>query len=221
MTGAWTGHRGSVSGDAALPFADTIPSQPGAFDALGTRTARGSGGAAAPRPERSRATRRTAPTTFQRSEVCPPSLLDEGSARSGLRSWLPTWSGMRDWLQTGWARAEVDTDDAARCDGDANARRFDAARGAIYRLLADIPSPAVDTLSGRVRRARSLRELWYLRNELFTLLAIHHCESIALRRVGELDDYFPTRIRRGIGTGTAAPGRPGGASTARDHALRA
>jgi hypothetical protein len=62
--------------------------------------------------------------------------------------------------------------------------------------LSDIASTAADALSERIDQARSLRELWHLRAELYNVVAISHSQREAERRVSELNRHFPTRTPR-------------------------
>ncbi|MFG5411236.1 hypothetical protein ABXN37_27965, partial [Piscinibacter sakaiensis] len=65
-----------------------------------------------------------------------------------------------------------------------------AAREAFDRALDaldDWDEPATGRLAAEVRRARSLRELWHLRNEVYTRLAVRHCEHLARERLARID----------------------------------
>lgn len=127
-----------------------------------------------------------------RLEVRPPSLFgddDHPSSRQGLRSWLPSLSGMRDWLNTGWQSSTLSPTALHGRD----ALPVAAARQSFLEALGDIDGRAARDLCSRAGRARSLRELWHLRNELFTLVAVQHCESIAHARLAALNRWFPVR----------------------------
>lgn len=149
----------------------------------------------------------SAATDSLRFEVRPPSLFDDDdhpSSRQGLRSWLPSLSGMREWLNTGW---QASTLSPAALHGR-DALPVAAARQCFLEALGDVDGRAARDLCLRAGRARSLRELWHLRNELFTLVAVQHCESIAHGRLAALNRWFPMR--------DPAPLRPG--TTASRHA---
>lgn len=142
-----------------------------------------------------------------RYEVRPPSLFgDDGhpSSRRGLRSWLPTLSGMREWLNSGWQASLQSPADLYGRD----ALPVAAARLAFIEALGDVDGHAARDLAGRARCARTLRELWHLRNELFTLVSIHHCEHIAHTRLATLNRWFPMRD-----PGTMRHARPGAGGT--------
>ena len=141
-----------------------------------------------------------------RLEVCPPSLFgdDDLPGRSRFGAWWPSLNGLRDWLATGWlpsTQAEpMSRTDPLGATGDAS--RVRAARLAFTTALQDIDSDAAHDLAGRAREAATLRELWHLRNELFTLVSIHHCERVGHARLAGLNRFFPVRSQG------AAPRRP-------------
>ncbi|MBL8302567.1 MAG: hypothetical protein JNM26_07330 [Ideonella sp.] len=135
-----------------------------------------------------------------RLEVCPPSLFgdDDLPTRSRFGTWWPTTlNGLRGWLATGWLpSSQGESSPAAATDplgesGDVS--RVRAARLAFDAALHDIPGAAAQDLAHRAREAVTLRELWHLRNELFTLVSIHHCESVGHARVASLNRFFPVR----------------------------
>lgn len=133
-----------------------------------------------------------------RLEVCPPSLFgdDDLPPRSRFGTWWPTLNGLRDWLATGWLPSSqgdgsADADEPLGAAGDAS--RIRAARLAFDAVLHDIPGHAARDLARRAGDAITLRELWHLRNELFTLVSIHHCESVGHARLASLNRFFPVR----------------------------
>ncbi len=161
-------------------FAPTIPSEPASTDYASTRS---------------------------RLEVCPPALLDDDfdTPRSGVRSLLlPPLTTIRQWLQTGWYSTEQSSSPRpmprslppSQID-----KPLDSARRAFVAALTDVDTPAAAELANRARAAHSLRELWHLRNPLFTTVSIGHCESVARSRLAQLNQHFPIReqgaIRRG------------------------
>lgn len=134
-----------------------------------------------------------------RLEVCPPSLFgdDDLPARSRFGTWWPTTlNGLRDWLATGWLPSSQGEPAPAAADplgttGDVS--RVRAARLAFDAALHDVTGAAAQNLAQRARDAMTLRELWHLRNELFTLVSIHHCESVGHARLASLNRFFPVR----------------------------
>ena len=133
-----------------------------------------------------------------RLEVCPPSLFGEDDlpVRSRFGTWWPTLDGLRGWLATGWLPSSQGEPAPTAADplghvGDESPVR--AARLAFDAALHDIPGAAARDLARRECEAVTLRELWHLRNELFTLVSIHHCESVGNARLASLNRFFPVR----------------------------
>jgi hypothetical protein len=65
-----------------------------------------------------------------------------------------------------------------------------AARSAFWASLADLPPPLVQALRLRIERLGSLTELWHLRPEVFRIVAVHHSQGEAVRRLAALDRHF-------------------------------
>jgi len=76
------------------------------------------------------------------------------------------------------------------------AQRLRAIRVEFAEALGDIPTQHASFLQHRVRCARSLRELWHLRSEMYSLIAVHHNQEEAERRLAPLNRFFPTRSPR-------------------------
>jgi hypothetical protein len=70
------------------------------------------------------------------------------------------------------------------------------ARGEFLAMLADLQGGDVLQLRERIQRARSLRELWHLRTDVFRVVAVQHDQLEAEERVAWLNRYFPTRSPR-------------------------
>lgn len=62
--------------------------------------------------------------------------------------------------------------------------------------LDDIPTRAADELDIRIDRARSLRELWHLRADLFNVVSCHSSQTEARERLSRLNRHFPARAPR-------------------------
>lgn len=62
--------------------------------------------------------------------------------------------------------------------------------------LDDVDLPQADGLRNAIGGARSLRELWHLRTEVYGLVGRAHAELIADRRLERLNRHFPTRAPR-------------------------
>lgn len=122
----------------------------------------------------------------RRLEICPPAMLVAAPA-TGWRA------GLRDWLSTGWhAPAEERRAPAEQ----ALQPRFCKVRDEFLQAVADIRTQQVGMLQGRIRIARSLRELWHLRPEVFKLVALHFNQAEAQCRLDRLNRHFPTRAPR-------------------------
>ena len=111
-----------------------------------------------------------------RAEVCPPSL------RQAPRSvWVRLWF----WLMApGPLQASLTLD------------RLPPVRTDFLNSLTDVDSSAASALSYRITQARSLRELWHLRTELYSVVALSHSQFEAEKRVSGLNRHFPTRAPR-------------------------
>jgi len=129
---------------------------------------------------RPRPFRPTAPSSL-RLEVCPPSL-----RQAPASPWRRLWF---------WISAPAPQDAAPPLS------RLPAVREDFVRCLGDVAPPQCGELQRRIGLARSLRELWHLRAELYRVVAIAHSQSEAERRLAALNRHFPTRSPR---TGFAA-----------------
>lgn len=118
------------------------------------------------------------PTTASslRVEVCPPSLRQ--SPDSG-------WSRLWFWLSA-----------PAPHQAAPPVSLLPTVRADFIRCLSGLQSPQAEALERRIGLARSLRELWHLRAELYRLVSIAYSQSDAERRIGELNRHFPTRAPR-------------------------
>ena len=122
--------------------------------------------------------RKPAPPTTIRIDVCPP---DVCPRRDGL------WRMTRRWL----TRADAGVARGMRTP-------LERARAEFVRALAGLATPESDDLVRRAQHARSLRELWHLRSELYTLIArgVSHHEADA--RLACVNQHFPTRAQRSV-----------------------
>ena len=120
--------------------------------------------------------RKPAPPTTLRMNVCPPDICP---ARSSL------WSTTLRWL----VGNNTDVAPALRTPLERARAEFVAAMAG----FAD--TPATDLLR-RAQHARSLRELWHLRSELYTLIARRVSQHEADKRLARVNQYFPTRTQR-------------------------
>ena len=74
--------------------------------------------------------------------------------------------------------------------------RLPAVRDEFRRAIQDIDEQARYGLVARVAQARSLRELWHVRLDIYNLIAVHHSEFEASQRLILLNRHFPTRAPR-------------------------
>jgi hypothetical protein len=74
--------------------------------------------------------------------------------------------------------------------------RIPAVRSDFSATLADISGEDADGLRWRIGQARSLRELWHLRADVFRVVGIAHSQSEAEQRVALLSRHFPARAPR-------------------------
>ena len=62
--------------------------------------------------------------------------------------------------------------------------------------VADLPGQAAHALRHRIVHARSLRDLWHLRAEVFSLVGLEHSQFEAEQRLLGLNRHFPMRATR-------------------------
>jgi hypothetical protein len=118
---------------------------------------------------------RSAP--HSRSEVVPPSLRQAPDSLS-QRLWF--------WLMA-----------PAPMQASPPLNRLPPVRQEFLDSLADMPCVAeTATVSDRIHRARSLRDLWHLRAEVYRLIALHHNQQEAEARLTSLNRHFPRRTPR-------------------------
>jgi len=117
----------------------------------------------------------SAPSSL-RVEVCPPSLR--------LAPTSP-WQRLIAWLV-----APTPQDSAPPLN------RLPRVRSDFMACLADVEHDGVQSLRLRVDSARSLRELWHLRSDLYRLVSLEYSQGEAEHRLAELNPHFPTRAPR-------------------------
>lgn len=123
--------------------------------------------------------------------ICPPAIGRETlTLRSSLTDWL-----RRGGLPVAPRRAFADSDSAASARSPLAAVRHD-----FMETLADLHSGTALQLRERIRRSGSMHELWHLRAEVFSLVALRHSQAEADDRLAWLNRHFPTRgPRSGFG----------------------
>ncbi|MDH5339197.1 MAG: hypothetical protein OEW22_05435 [Rubrivivax sp.] len=91
----------------------------------------------------------------------------------------------------GWFLAPSPLDSASALN------QLDRVRADFHHQIADLTVvPDAGELVARVERARTLREFWHLRAEVFRIVAVQHSQTEAERRLDELNRHFPTRSPR-------------------------
>lgn len=120
-----------------------------------------------------------APSSSFRKEVKPPSLF----ARSE-----PQW---RRWLATAWHWLwdAQDLEDHPRV-----LQGLSQVRTEFLSVVWDLQSYAASNTRESINQARSLRELWHLRADVFSVIAVHRGQAEAYRRLESLNRHFPVRI---------------------------
>jgi hypothetical protein len=122
-----------------------------------------------------------APSTL-RMNVCPPDICPRSDS---------LWSRMLRWLVGGQEQAVP----ALRTP-------LERARSEFVAAMAGLIELDPNDLLKRAQHARSLRELWHLRSELYTLIARRISQPEADARLARVNQHFPTRAQR---ASTAAP----------------
>ena len=74
--------------------------------------------------------------------------------------------------------------------------RLPAVKQDFLACLNDVSLPLADGLRAAIGAARSLRELWHLRAEVYNTVGRAHSEFEAERRLDRLNRHFPTRAPR-------------------------
>jgi hypothetical protein len=133
-----------------------------------------------------------------RVEICPPvSLLSD----------RPSWADrLLDWLGQGWHTATPRIADADESRPPAGITPLGIVRLEFVGVLDDIATRQAADLALRIGKARSLRELWHLRAEVFSVVSCHMDEREARERMTRLNRHFPARApRSGFGGFDATP----------------
>ena len=108
-------------------------------------------------------------------------------------------SRVRSWLSAGWNGTPMQEDDGAD-----RSLVLAAARQDFFQSVVDLTLPAAAKLLDRIEFARTMRDLWHLRAEVFALVSLERSQLEADRRLALLNRHFPTRAPRS-GFGGLAP----------------
>ena len=146
-----------------------------------------------PQPSRLEATR---------MEICPPAPVPQGH-------WLDRLlDRLADWLGDGGPRPERLEEDSRP---PAGVTPLSLVRLEFLGALDDIVTRQAAELGVRIRRARSLRELWHLRADVFNAISCHCDQNEARLRLAGLNRHFPARAPRsafgGFDVLTEMPGK--------------
>ena len=109
-------------------------------------------------------------SVITRIDVRPPAMWGQAE---------PVWLALWHWLK-----------DSDAPDQRAHSQLEDA-RHDFCAALGDLDSAVASDLLRRAEHARSLRELWHLRAELYSVVARHLSQSEANRRLGQVNRHFP------------------------------
>ena len=120
--------------------------------------------------------RKPAAPMTTRMNVCPPDVI----ARSDS-----LWSATLRWLVGG----DVEAVPSLRTP-------LEKARGEFVAALDGLLEVDHNGLLKRAQHARSLRELWHLRSELYTLIARRVSQVEADTRLARVNQHFPSRAQR-------------------------
>lgn len=126
------------------------------------------------------------PTHPVHSQVCPPALLQ------GLRLWPNRW---REWL-TGIPISVLPEAPTSVGPHSRQTTLLANVRREFIDALADVPGDPADAVIVQIDQARSMRDLWHLRLDVFNLVSCHHDQAEADRRLSQLNRHFPTRSPR-------------------------
>lgn len=118
-----------------------------------------------------------APTAAARAQVFPP---------DAPRTTHRIAQELRAWLPTGWPQP---LPRAARERHGA----LERAREDFVAAIDDLEGPRAARLAHAVQRALTLRDLWYLRAEVYSLVAGTFGQPEAEARLAPLNRHFPTR----------------------------
>jgi hypothetical protein len=126
--------------------------------------------------------------------VCPP--------EAPRASWL---AAARDWLTQGcWPASETSPWQPPNADRRHGTLPMPQIKQEFADSVCDLVTPQGADLLDRIHFARSMHELWHLRADIFSLVAVHHSQEEAEERLTWLNRHFPTRSpRSGFGALTS------------------
>ncbi len=120
----------------------------------------------------------------RRPEVPPPSRF--------ARSTPMGWAWARQFWQWLWDLDEAQPQPHKSGHGSALTNIQSEFVGALW----DLQSLRANHVRDQIESARSLRELWHLRADVFKVIAVHRGQMEAQQRLDALDNHFPLRTSR-------------------------
>jgi hypothetical protein len=115
---------------------------------------------------------------LRRTQVEPPSLFSRSR---------PLWKA---WATDFWCWL-WDMEEAPRTPAPATGLR--KVKAEFNTAMWDLQSLRANHVRGLVEQARSLRELWHLRADVFRVIAVHRGQIEAQLRLDALNSHFPVR----------------------------
>ena len=115
---------------------------------------------------------------FRRQETAPPALF-----RRSQPAWKQWVSGAWRWL---WDMDEPELEAVS-------VTPLNRVRAEFRNAMWDLQSSRADAVRLEIEKARSLRELWHLRADVFKVVSVHRGQNEAQLRIDHLDDHFPVR----------------------------
>lgn len=119
----------------------------------------------------------------RKAEVAPPTLFSR--ARPQWKSW-----GIRFW-QWLW-----DLDEIASVNEPL--KGLDGVKAEFNTALWDLQSIKANQVRDLIAQAKSLRELWHLRADVFRVVSLHRGQTEAELRMESINTHFPIRASRRI-----------------------
>lgn len=123
-----------------------------------------------------------------RTAVRPPDVFGQAE---------PVWKALWNWVRASKTPSE----------GNRRPQALDEARLDFANALADLPGEDALDLRRRGQSARSLRELWHLRADLYSMVARHRSQTEADRRVKLVNRHFPTSTKPTSSTASTRSGQ--------------
>lgn len=118
---------------------------------------------------------------YRRAEAAPPTLF-----RRARPAWLTAFRGFWCWL---WDMEEAQP-------SVSSAGGLGKVKAEFHAAMWDLQSLQANEVRDHVEHARSLRELWHLRAQVFKVISVHRGQMEAQLRLDGLDAHFPVKSSR-------------------------